>query len=85
MIKTSTGRLFSAFSKGVYYEFLVSEESVLDSATIETYVNEMFFVLASMSLVGYFMCLEKAVIEDKQNAVQSFMCIEEELFHGNDR
>lgn len=85
MIKRSTGRLFSAFSKGVHYEFLVSEESVLDSATIETYVNEMFFVLASMSLVGHFMCLEKVVIEDKQNAVQSFMCIEEELFHGNDR
>lgn len=85
MVKTSIGRLFSAFSKGVHYEFLVSEESILDSAAVETYVNEMFFILSAMSLVRHFMCLETVALEDKRNAVQTFIRVEEGISIGIER
>ncbi|MEE3954136.1 hypothetical protein [Peribacillus frigoritolerans] len=52
--KTESSKLYSAFSKGVHYEFLIEANSVYDFTTVQNYVNRMFQLIANLGLISHF-------------------------------
>lgn len=52
--KTEAEKLYSAFSKGVHYEFLITTDSVYDFTTVQNYVIRMFQLITNLGLVSHF-------------------------------
>lgn len=51
--KTELSKLYSCFSKGIHYEFLVNAESIFDVTTLKSFVNRMFQILAEIAMVSH--------------------------------
>lgn len=52
--KNEAGQLFSAFSKGIHYEFLINAEHVYDEATVSNNINKLVRICGEMGLVSHF-------------------------------
>ncbi|MCZ8522211.1 MULTISPECIES: hypothetical protein [Paenibacillus] len=76
MSKTEASNLFSAFSKGVHYEFLVNTESVYDATTVQDFILRMIQITSDLGVVSHFGGL-MAFSLSKQEAVDYYLEVEE--------
>ncbi|WP_342533655.1 hypothetical protein MHB40_25125 [Lysinibacillus sp. FSL K6-0057] len=77
-IKTDSMKLFSFFSKGIHYEFLIDIESAYDNLTMQNNLYSMFQKLALLALVSHF---DPSVNHNinKEDSTTLFLKIEEEI------
>ncbi|MEC0093731.1 hypothetical protein [Paenibacillus macquariensis] len=76
MSKTEAGKLFSAFSKGVHYEFLINSDSIYDATTVQDYVIRMVQLIAELGLVSHYSGILVNSLP-KEDAIQYFQETEE--------
>ncbi|MEI7028454.1 hypothetical protein [Paenibacillus sp. y28] len=76
MAKTEAGKLFSAFSKGVHYEFLVNTDSVYDATTVQDFVLRMLKTISDLGLVSHFGGLMSSSLP-KEGALDLYLEVEE--------
>ena len=74
--KTEAGKLFSAFSKGVHYEFLVNAESIYDATTVQDFIMRMLQTISDLGLVSHFGGLMSSCLE-KEEALEYYFQVEE--------
>lgn len=74
--KSTAGRLFSSFSKGVHSECLIDINTILDVVTLKSLVKDMFKLCATLGLVSHFVDFLATTIE-KERALQIFKEVEE--------
>ncbi|MFX3630338.1 MAG: hypothetical protein ACE3JR_13650 [Ectobacillus sp.] len=74
--KTEAGKLYSAFSKGIHYEFLVNAESVYDATTVQSYIIRMFQLFSNLGLVSHFIGITSSKL-DNASCLEQFIQIEE--------
>ncbi len=74
--KTDISKLYSSFSKGVHYEFLVNVDSIFDAATMQSLVNRMFQIFAEIAMVSHFNNLMSGSMEHIL-CINNFMQFEE--------
>lgn len=74
--KTDISKLYSSFSKGIHYEFLVNVDSIFDTTTMQSIVNKMFQIFAEISMVSHFIGLMSGSME-YISCINNFIQIEE--------
>lgn len=73
--KSSAGRLFSSFSKGVHSECLIDVNTILDVVTLKSLIKDLFKLCATLGLVSHFVDFLATTIE-KERALQIFKDVE---------
>lgn len=74
--KTEAIKLFSAFSKGVHYEFLVNTDSIYDATTVQDFTQRMLQTISDLGLVSHFGGFMATAL-DKEDAYNYYLEIEE--------
>lgn len=74
--KTEAGKLFSAFSKGVHYEFLVNTDSIYDATTVQDFILRMLQTISDLGLVSHYGGLMTSTLP-KEEAYDYYLEVEE--------
>lgn len=79
--KTEASKLYSSFSKGIHYEFLVNVDSIFDATTVQSLVSRMLELFAELSMVSHFIESMSGKLE-YQLCVGNFIEVEEMIRNG---
>lgn len=74
--KSTAGRMFSSFSKGVHSECLVDIHTVLDSTTLTSLLADTYKLCATLGLISHFVGFMASII-GKERALAIFLNVEE--------
>lgn len=74
--KTEASKLFSAFSKGVHYEFLVNTDSIYDATTVQDFVLRMIQTISDLGFISHYGGLMRSVLS-KEEAYNYYLEVEE--------
>ncbi|POZ56223.1 hypothetical protein LYSIN_01006 [Lysinibacillus sphaericus] len=77
-IKTDSMKLFSFFSKGIHYEFLIDIESTYDKLTMQNNLYSMFQKLSLLALVSHFDSIVNHNL-NKEDSINLYLNVEEEI------